>query len=106
MVLQVMLKVGFYSLSEDVHGLTKRGIVGSHHLLPRKVASSDQAEPQTFHSALFMNLIKLKGTAKLTAQGERLCLKDSKYILFEILENQTSKGRTSSCRPSKPDLAI
>ena len=60
----------------------------------------------TYHSALIMNLIKLKGTAKLTVQGERVCLKDSKYILFEILENQTWKGRTSSCRPSKPDSAI
>ena len=58
------------------------------------------------HSALIGNLIKLKGTAKLTAQGERVCLKDSKYILFKILENRTWKGRTSSCRPSKPDLVI
>ena len=56
--------------------------------------------------ALIMNLIKLKGTAKLTAQGERIYFKESKYILFEILENQTWMGRTSSCRPSKPDLAI
>ena len=37
------------------------------------------------HSALIKNLIKLKGTAKLTAQGEQVCLKDSKYVLFEIL---------------------
>ena len=58
------------------------------------------------HSALIMNLIKLKGTAKLTAQGEWVCLKDSKYILFEILENQTWKGRTSSCRPSQPNRQI
>ena len=35
------------------------------------------------------DLIKLKGTAKLAAQGEQVCLKDSKYILFEILENRT-----------------
>ena len=41
------------------------------------------------HSALIRNLIKLKGTAKLSAQDERVCLKDSKYILFEILENRT-----------------
>ena len=53
-----------------------------------------------------MNLIKLKGTVKLTAQGERVCLKDSKYILFEILENQTWKGRTSSCQPSQPNCQI
>ena len=59
-----------------------------------------------FHSTLIRNLIKLKGTAKLTAQGERVCLKDSKYILFEILANKTWKGRTSSCWPIKPDLAI
>ena len=41
------------------------------------------------HSALIRNLIKLKGTVKLTAQGERVCLKDSKYILFEILAHRT-----------------
>ena len=40
------------------------------------------------HSAPFRNLIKLKGTAKLTAQDEQVCLKDSKYTLFKILENQ------------------
>ena len=46
-----------------------------------------------------MNLIKVKGTAKLTAQGERVCLKDSKYILFEILGHgravQAHVGRAS-----------
>ena len=42
------------------------------------------------HSALIRNLIKLKGTVKLTAQGERACLKYSKYILFEILADRTS----------------
>ena len=42
------------------------------------------------HSALIRNLMNLKGTVKLTAQGERVCLKDSKYILFEILANRTS----------------
>ena len=47
------------------------------------------------HSGLIRNLINLKGTAKLTAQGELVCLKDSKYILFEILENRTWKGCTS-----------
>ena len=45
---------------------------------------------------LIMNLLKLKGTAKLTAQGERVCLKDFKYILFEILANRTWKGHKSS----------
>ena len=59
-----------------------------------------------YRSALIRNLIKLKGTEKLTAHGERVCHKDSKYILFEILENQTWKGRASSCQPSKPDLVI
>ena len=39
-----------------------------------------------WHSALIMNVIKLKGTAKLIAQGERVCLKDSKYVSFEILK--------------------
>ena len=58
------------------------------------------------HSALISNLIKLKGTAKLHVQGEWVCLKDSKYILFEILTHRTWKGRTSSCLPSKPYLAI
>ena len=59
-----------------------------------------------YHSGLIMNLIKLKGTAKLTAQGEQVCLKDSKYILFELLENQTWKGGTSSCRPSQQNCQI
>ena len=54
------------------------------------------------HGALIRNLIKLKGTA----QDERVCLKDSKYIFFKILANRTWKGHTSSCRPSKSDLAI
>ena len=31
------------------------------------------------HSALIMNVIKLKGTAKLTTQGELVCLKNYKY---------------------------
>ena len=60
----------------------------------------------SLHSVLIRNLIKLKGTAKLTAQGEQVCLKDSKYILFEILENRTWKGHTSSCRPSQPNCQI
>ena len=34
--------------------------------------------------------MKLKGTVKLTVQGERVCLKDSEYILFEILAHRTS----------------
>ena len=58
------------------------------------------------HSALIRNLIKVKGTGKLTVQGERVCLKDSKYILFEILANRTWKGRTSSCLPSQPNCQI
>ena len=60
----------------------------------------------TSHSELTRNLIKLKGTAKLTAQGEQVCLKDSKYTLFEILANRTWKGRISSCRPSQPNCQI
>ena len=55
------------------------------------------------HSALIRNLIKLKGTTKLTVPGEQVYLKDSKYILFEILAHRTCK---SSCQPSKPNLAI
>ena len=58
------------------------------------------------HSALIRNLIKLKCTVKLTAQGKRVCLKDSKYILFEILAHRTWKGCVSSCRPSQPNPQI
>ena len=58
------------------------------------------------HSALIRNLIKLKGKVKLTAQGEQVCLKDSKYILFEILAHRTWKGSTSTCRPSQPNCQI
>ena len=50
--------------------------------------------------------MKLKETLMGPAQIERVCLKDSKYILFEILAHRIWKGRTSSCQPSKPDLAI
>jgi len=45
------------------------------------------------HGALIRNLIRLKGTAKITAQGEQVCLKDSKYILFEILEKKDMEGQ-------------
>ena len=55
---------------------------------------------------IIMNLMKLKGTVKLTAQGERVCLKDSKYILFKILANRSWKGHTSSCRTSQPNRQI
>ena len=58
------------------------------------------------HSSLIMNLIKLKGTAKITAQGEQVCLKESKYILFEILAHRTWKGSTSTCQLSKPNCQI
>ena len=54
-----------------------------------------------FHNGLIRNLIELNGAAKLTAQGERVCLKDSKYILFEILANRTWKGCDSSGQPSQ-----
>ena len=60
----------------------------------------------TLHSALIRNLIKLKGTAKLTAQGEWICLRHSKYILFEILAHRTWKGSTSACRLSQPNCQI
>ena len=49
---------------------------------------------------------KVERYSKINGKGERVCLKYSKYILFEILENQQWKGRTSSCWPSKPDSAI
>ena len=39
----------------------------------------------------------LKGTAKLTVQGEQVCLKDSKHILFKILANRTWKGPNQAC---------
>ena len=41
------------------------------------------------------NQIKLKETLMGPAQGEYVCLKDSKYILFEILANRTWKGHAS-----------
>ena len=69
-------------------------------------ASEIEKVTLTLHVALIRSLIKLKGTAKLTVQGEQVCLKNSKYILFEILANRTWKGRTISCQPSKVDLAI
>ena len=50
--------------------------------------------------------MKLKETLTGPVQGKWVCFKDSKDILFEILKNRTWKGRTSSCRPSKPILAI
>ena len=58
------------------------------------------------HSALIRNLIKLKGTEKLTAQGDWVCLKHSKYILFEILAHRKWKGSTSACRPIQPNYQI
>ena len=50
--------------------------------------------------------MKLKETLTGLAQGEQVCLKDSKYILFEILSNRTWKGCTSFCRLSKPESAL
>ena len=50
------------------------------------------------------NQMKLKETLMGPAQGEQVCLKGSKYILFEILANRTWKGCTSSCQPSKPGI--
>ena len=50
----------------------------------------------TFHSAAIVNLTKLQKTLMGPAQGEQVCLKDSKYILFEILANRTWKGCTNS----------
>ena len=52
-------------------------------------------------SAIIRDLIKLKSTEKPTAQGERVCLKDSKYILFEDLENQTCKYKLLPAEPAK-----
>ena len=53
------------------------------------------------------NLIKLKGTAKLTAQGEWVSLKDSKYILFEILANTLACKKTGDLvnLPYKPGIS-
>ena len=56
------------------------------HLQGEIVSLMDGLErTRTVHSALIRNLIKLKGTTNLIAQGEQVCLKDSKYILFVIL---------------------
>ena len=60
-------------------------------------ASEIEKVTLTLHVALIRNLIKLKGTAKLTVQGEQVCLKNSRHILFEILENRRWKGYKSSC---------
>ena len=39
--------------------------------------------------------MKPKETLMRPAQSEQVCLKDSKYIFFEILANRTWKGRKS-----------
>ena len=52
------------------------------------------------------NQMKLEETLTGPVQGEWVRLKDSKYILFEILENRTWKGCTSSCLSSKPTLVF
>ena len=70
------------------------------HFLSTKGGKKHQIFLTTYpHSALVRNLIKMKGTANLTAEGERVSLKDSKNILFETLAHQTWKGRTNSCKP-------
>ena len=58
------------------------------------------------HSAAMVNLTKLQKTLMVPVQGERVYLKDSKCILFEILANRTWKGYTSSCQPSQPNCKI
>ena len=58
------------------------------------------------HSAAMVNPTNLQKTLMVPAQGERVYLKDFKYILFEILANRKWKGRTSTCRPSKPNHQI
>ena len=58
------------------------------------------------HSRPMRNQMKLKETLMGPAQGEQVCHKDSKYILFEILANRTWKGCTSSCQPILPDSEI
>ena len=58
------------------------------------------------HSAAMVNLTNLQKTLMVSAQVQQVCLKDSKYILFEILANRTWKGCASSCRPSQPNRQI
>ena len=53
------------------------------------------------HCALIRNLIKLKGRAKLTAQGEWLCLKDTKCIRVTFSHKVNFKSEKS-----KPALAF
>ena len=60
---------------------------------------------ETEHSAPSWNLMKFQIPKIKTMQGEQVCLKDSKNILFEILANRTWKGCTSSCWPSQPNRA-
>ena len=50
--------------------------------------------------------MKLKEKLLGPAQDEWVFLKDSKYILFEILSHRTCKGRISGCWPSQPNCQI
>ena len=47
-----------------------------------------------FFTGIFRIMSLMQQTETLTGpvQGEQVCLKDSKYILFEILENQTGRA--------------
>ena len=44
---------------------------------------------KTNHSAAMVNLTNLQKTLMGPEQGKQVCLKDSEYILFEILANRT-----------------
>ena len=52
------------------------------------------------------NQIKLKETLTGPVRGVKVCLKDSKHILFDILKNKTWKGCDSSCWLSQPNCQI
>ena len=88
----IVLKVKQWRLKTKKHAMhaSCKDIISNHRVLKKRIHFwRNNLISNITHSVLIRNLIKLKGTAKLTAQDEQVCLKDSKYILFEILENRT-----------------
>ena len=82
-IINLRVKIGFSTLLSGKLSCEQWPMENGRALL-----SAAWLRMSSAHSALIRNLIKLKGTAKLTGQDELVCLKDSKYILFEILENK------------------
>ena len=96
--LQVVNNPGTYVRVPPIDNFvsTSNGATTFHTFQPNNSRSTSEKNsskyPLTKHSAPIRNLIKLKGTVKLTVQGQQVCLKDSKYILFEIPARRTWKG--------------